>query len=158
NGPGGACTTQDHERDRACQVALAANAPAWRDLAAEVARQRLAPLIPHLEGIRHLIVLPSRGLAAIPVEAIFVALPEDSPCPVVSYAPAGSMPAHLNALRPAAPGPLRLLALGDPGYSRPGKSEPPPAPPDHGLAIIKVLPNSTAEHSGIKAGDVLLEY
>src|SRR5262249_3992614 len=84
-GPEGRCTPQDHRRAPDCQLALATNRPGWRDLATAVARQRLGPLLPHLGGIQHLIVLPSRGLAAVPVEALVEALPEMSPRPVVSY-------------------------------------------------------------------------
>jgi tetratricopeptide (TPR) repeat protein len=158
SGPEGRCTPQDHRRDRDCQIALATNAPGWRDLATAVARQRLGPLVPHLAGVRQLIVLPSPSLAAVPVEALVEALPEISPRPVVSYAPSGSMFARLGAPRSRPPGPARLLALGDPAFPRPAPSGPPPTPPDHGIAILAVAPNGTADLFGLKAGDVLLEY
>jgi hypothetical protein len=115
SGPEGLCTPHDHRRDRECQIALATNRPGWRDLATAVARQRLGPLVPHLAGVRHLIVLPSRGLAAVPVEALVAALPEIAPRPV-------------------------------------------PTLPDHGIAILAVERNRTADLFGLKAGDVLLEY
>jgi CHAT domain-containing protein len=123
-----------------------------------VARQRLGPLRPHLSGIQHLIVLPSRSLAAIPVEALVEASPEVSPRPVVSYAPSGSMLAQLGAPRSRPTGPARLLALGDPVFPRPAPSGPARTPPDHGIAILAVVPNGTADLFGIRAGDVLLEY
>jgi hypothetical protein len=78
---------------------VAANAPGWRDLAAEVARQWLTPLVPDLDGIRRLIVLPSPSLAALPVEVLVAALPEGFSRPVVSYAPSGSLFARLSRPR-----------------------------------------------------------
>jgi hypothetical protein len=159
SGPGGTCTPQDHKRDQDCQVALATSGSNWRDLAAAVARQRLEPLLPHLAGVKHLVVLPpTRSLAALPVEALVAALPDGSPRPVVSYAPSGSMFACLTAPRSEAPGPARLLALGDPAFPKPAPSGPAPTPPDHGIAILAVMPNSTAALFGIQPGDVLLEY
>src|SRR5262249_10521630 len=95
SGPEGRCTPEDHRRIRECQIALATHQSGWRDRATPVARQWLGPLVPHLGGIRQLIVLPSRGLDAVPVEALVEALPEISPRPVVSYAPSGSMLARL---------------------------------------------------------------
>jgi tetratricopeptide (TPR) repeat protein len=158
SGPEGLCTPQDHHRDRDCQIALPNHAAGWRDLAAAVARQRLGPLLPHLSGVRHLIVLPSRGLAAIPVEALVAALPAGSPRPIISYAPSGSMFARLSAPRAQPSGAPRLLALGDPAFPKPTKSEPAPTPPDHGIAILAVAPYSTADLFGLKPGDVLVEY
>jgi CHAT domain-containing protein len=122
SGPEGRCTPEDHQRDQDCQAALAANRPDWRGLAAPVGQQRLGPLAPHLRGIRHLVVLPpTRSLAALPVEALLAALPEGSPRPVVSYAPSASMFAHLTARRTPPTGAPRLLALGDPAFSRSGE-------------------------------------
>src|SRR5262249_8632446 len=126
--------------------------------AAAVARQRLGPLVSHLRGVRHLIVLPSRGLAAVPVEALIAAFPEGSPRPVISYAPSGSLLARLGARHPQPPGPPRLLALGAPPLPKPVRSGPTPDPPDHGIAILAVVPQSTADLFGIQPGDVLLEY
>ena len=69
-GPGG------RDRPAALCTALSdATMASWRDLAATLARQRLEPLRPHLEGVRHLIVLPSADLAGIPVEALVAAWP-----------------------------------------------------------------------------------
>src|SRR5262249_41890440 len=150
SGPEGRCTPQDYRRDRDCQVALAIHQPGWRDLATAVARQWLGPLVPHLGGVRQLIVLPSRGLAAVPVEALVAALPEISPPPVVSYVPSGSMLARLGAPRSRPPGPARLLALGDPAFPRPAPSGPAPTPPDYGIAILDVAPHGVADLFGLK--------
>jgi CHAT domain-containing protein/tetratricopeptide (TPR) repeat protein len=124
SGPEGGCTPEDHRRDQDCRIALAANRPDWRGLATAVARQRLGPLAPQLGRIRHLVVLsPTRSLSALPVEALLATLPEGSPRPVVSYAPSASMFAYLTARRTPPSGAPRLLALGDPAFSRPGDDQ-----------------------------------
>jgi hypothetical protein len=159
SGPDGRCTPQDHGRDDGCWLALAVHRPEWQDLAAAVARQRLGPLVPHLRGVRHLVVLtPTKSLAALPVEVLIAALPAGSPRPLISYAPSGSMFARLGAPRPGPAAAPRLLALGDPVFPRPEGNGPVPAPPDHGLVIVAVEPRGIAQLSGIRAGDVLLEY
>ncbi len=133
--------------------------PSWHDLAATLARQRLEPLRSHLEGVRHLIVLPSADLAGIPVEALVAAWPRGRDRFVVSYAPSGSMFARLRQPRgKGGPGPPRLLALGDPAYPPAAPGSPPPTPPEQGLAILAVLPHGTADLFGLTPGDVLLEY
>ncbi|HZW31159.1 MAG TPA: CHAT domain-containing protein, partial [Isosphaeraceae bacterium] len=158
HGPDGTCTPEDHRRDWECQRAIAAREPGWRDLTAMVARQRFGPLLPHLRGVRHLVVLPSEGLAAIPVEVLVAALPADAPRPIVSYAPSGSLFARLIAVRPRQPSPLRLLALADPAFPRPAPSQSAPTPPDSGLEILAVAPHGTGDIFDLKVGDVLLEY
>src|SRR5262249_16470208 len=55
--------------------------------------------------------------------------------------------------------PLRapsLLALGDPVFATP--TNPPSAPPDHGLLLTAVLPDGNAFKAGLRGGDVLLRY
>jgi hypothetical protein len=158
SGRDAAWTKEDEERAGKLREALAGHQPAWRAPAEALARQRLAPLMPHLKGVRHLIVLPSRALAGVPIEVLVSALPEGSPRPIVSYAPSGSMYARLTAPRAHPSGPPRLLALGDPAFLKPAPSGPAPTPPDHGIAILTIAPHSTADLFGIKAGDVLLEY
>jgi CHAT domain-containing protein len=54
--------------------------------------------------------------------------------------------------------PAALLALGDPAYPEPAPDPKPPPPPDHGLFVVKVVPNGNADLFGIKPDDVLLEY
>jgi Flp pilus assembly protein TadD len=158
SGKDGAWTKEDDTRPGKVRDALAGHQSAWGATAEVLAHQRLAPLRPHLEGVKHLIVLPSRALAGVPIEALVSALPADSPRPVVSYAPSGSMFARLGAPRSQPPGPPRLLALGDPAFREPAPSGPAPTPPDHGLAILAVVPHGTADLFGLRAGDVLLEY
>jgi CHAT domain-containing protein/tetratricopeptide (TPR) repeat protein len=158
SGPDGAWIKEDDERLGRLRDALITNQPAWRGPAAALARQRLAPLLPRLTGVKHLIILPSRALAGMPIEALVSALPDDSSRLVVSYAPSGSMFARLTAPRSRAPGPPRLLVLGDPAFPGPTERRPAPTPPDRGIAILAVVSNSVADLFGIKAGDVLLEY
>jgi len=90
--------------------------------------QRLAPLEPHLAGIRHLIVLPAGWMAGIPLEA----LTDDY---TVSYAPSGTMYAWLGEKtrtsgKPQANGvrPDSLLAVGDPVFASPEEPEAEQAP------------------------------
>jgi CHAT domain-containing protein len=74
-------------------------------------RQRLRPLMSHLEGVTHLIVLPSRAMRSIPVEAL-------TDCFRVSYAPSATIYAWLERKRkPLPPGTADLLALGDPEFT-----------------------------------------
>jgi CHAT domain-containing protein len=157
-GPDDGWSKEDDERPGKLRAALADHQPAWGATAAALARQRLAPLMPHLKSMRHWIVLPSRAVADVPIEALVAALPDGSPRPVVTYVPSGSMFARLGTPRSRPSGPPRLLALGDPAFPKPAPSGPASTPPDHGIAILAVVPHSTADLFGIKAGDVLLEY
>jgi CHAT domain-containing protein len=158
SGPDGAWTKEDDDRPGTVREALAGHQLAWGAAVEALAHQRLAPLRPHLTGVKHMIILPSWALAGVPVEGLVAALPDGLPRPVVSYAPSGSMLARLSAPRTQPTGPPRLLALGDPAFPRPAPSGPAPAPPDHGIAVLAVAPHSTADLFGIKPGDVLLEY
>ncbi len=83
----------------------------WKSLAAKLARQRLRPLEKHLDGVKHLVVLPSSAMAGIPIEILTERY-------VVSYAPSGTMYAYLKEQRPKFGGGAgELLALGDPVFS-----------------------------------------
>jgi CHAT domain-containing protein len=159
SGQGGAWTKEDEGFPGRLRDALADSQLAWRAPAAALARQRLAPMLPHLKGVKHLIVLPSRALAGVPIEALVASdRGADPPSLVVSYAPSGSMFARLTAPRSQALGPPRLLALGDPAFPKSAPRGLAPAPPDHGIPIVAVEPHGVAELFGIKPGDVLLEY
>ena len=158
-GRDGAWTEDDEERPGKLRMALAGHRIGCDALARELARQRLAAILPHLKGIKHLIVLPSHAMAGVPIEPLVAdGHSGDAPSFVISYAPSGSMYARLTAHRPRPPEPPRLLALGDPAYPRPAIAGPLPTPPDHGLAILDVVPNGTADLFGIRPGDVLLVY
>jgi hypothetical protein len=122
--------------------------------------QRLAPLAKALgasaEGLpaaRRLIVLPSRAMAGIPIEALLAH--DDSR--IVSYAPSATVFQYLREQ----PRPARqagLLALGDPIFEDSERSNTPRPLPDHGLLVNVVVPGSNAATHGLKVGDVLLAY
>jgi CHAT domain-containing protein len=83
----------------------------WQALLTALARQRLTPLEKHLEGVTHVVVLPSDVMAGIPLEVL-------SSKYLVSYAPSATMFAWLQENRKKFPaGADRLLALGDPIFS-----------------------------------------
>jgi CHAT domain-containing protein len=131
-----------------------------RPLLARLRAQRLEPLAKTLaataDGLppaRRLIVLPSRALAGIPVEALLAA--DDTR--TVSYAPSATVFKLLRE-QPRPDRQAGLLALGDPVYDRPDKSSEPPPLPDHGLLVNVVTPGSNAGAHGLKPGDVLLAY
>jgi tetratricopeptide (TPR) repeat protein len=159
SGQDGAWTKEDEEGPRKLRGALADPQLTWRTAAEALARRRLAPLLPHLKGVKHLIILPSWALTRVPIEALVASGPDAGlPSLVVSYAPSGSMLARLTAPRSPALVPPRLLALGDPAFPKPASSGPAPAPPDHGIAILAVVAYGTADLFGLKPGDVFLEY
>jgi tetratricopeptide (TPR) repeat protein len=106
-----------------------------------------------LPAARRLVVLPSRAMAGIPVEALLVR--DDTR--TISYAPSATVFKYLREQ----PQPVRhagLLALGDPVYGRPEASSEPLPLPDRGLLVNVVVPGSNAATHGLKPGDVLLAY
>src|SRR5262249_39056695 len=52
----------------------------------------------------------------------------------------------------------KILAIGDPVFGAVKPRTEPPPPPDHGVLITFVMPQSNAARVGIKDGDVLLRY
>ncbi len=122
--------------------------------------QRLDPLAKVLgardDGLpaaRNLIVLPSRAMAGIPIEALLTA---DDPR-TVSYAPSATVLRYLRK-QPRPDQHSGLLALGDPVYAQADKSSEPQSVPDHGLLVTAVVPGSNAATHGVESGDVLLTY
>ncbi|MFI5455885.1 MAG: CHAT domain-containing protein [Isosphaerales bacterium] len=131
-----------------------------RQLAERLRAQRIEPLskalgdtVDGLPPARRLIVLPSRAMAGIPVEAMLA--PDDTR--TVSYAPSATVFKYLRE-QPRPDRHAGLLALGDPVYERPDKSSAPKPLPDHGLLVNVVAPGSNAATHGLKPGDVLLAY
>jgi CHAT domain-containing protein/tetratricopeptide (TPR) repeat protein len=155
-GPDGKWTDEDERLAARARRAFASRptdeAGPWKDLAGRLARQRLAPLEDHLKGgadlpaVRHLIVLPSHKMAAVPVEALTDKL-------TVSYAPSGTMLAWLKEQRAGREAPAAsLLALGDPAFQRARDDGDPPkgAPPakDRREAFAR-LPGTRQEVLGV---------
>ena len=130
-----------------------------RPLIERLRTQRLEPLASVLDATadglpkaQRLIVLPSRAMAGIPVEAVLA----NDDTRTVSYAPSATVFKYLRG-RPRPDRHAGLLALGDPVYRRPEKSSD-PEPPDHGLLVNAAMPGSNAAARGLKPGDVLLSY
>jgi len=131
-----------------------------RPLVERLRAQRLGPLAKALGATangqppaRRLVVLPSRAMAGIPVEALLA--PDDTR--TVSYAPSATVFKYLRE-QPRPDRHAGLLALGDPAYERPNKSSDPNPLPDHGLLVNMVAPGSNAATHGLNPGDVLLAY
>jgi CHAT domain len=129
-------------------------------LVVKLAAQRLAPLTKALgattDGLpaaRRLIVLPSRAIAGIPIEALVA--PDDTR--TVSYAPSGTVLKYLRE-QPRPDSHAGLLALGDPVFTHTDKSGKPKPLPKNGLLLNVVIRGSNASNHGLKDGDVLLAY
>ena len=108
-----------------------------RPLVERLRTQRLEPLAKALgtsaDGLppaRRLIVLPSRAMAGIPIEALLAS--DDTR--IVSYAPSATVFKYLRE-QPRPDRHAGLLALGDPVYERPDTSSEPKPLPDHGLLV-----------------------
>jgi len=155
--------TKDEETlARQFRAALATHTTAdtWRPLAVAVAKQRLGPVETHLKGVHRVVVVNSPGVAGVPVEVLFAARRRTGePAPAVAYAPSASMLVHLARRARPADRPAALLAVGNPAYPEPNPTQDQaPAPPDHGLFVVDVVPNGNAHLFGVCPGDVLLEY
>jgi len=131
-----------------------------RPLVERLRTQRLEPLAKALGATaagqppaRRLIVLPSRAISGIPVEALLAA----NDTRTVTYAPSATVFKYLRE-QPRPDRHAGLLALGDPVYEHPDTSNDPKPLPDHGLLVNVVAPGSNAAAHGLKPGDVLLAY
>ncbi len=132
----------------------AGGSPDQQALLQKLRTQRLEPLGKALTTTcRGLIVLPSRLMAGVPIEALLA--PDDTR--TVSYAPSATVYKHLRE-QPHPDRHAGLLALGDPLYERPDKSSDSAPMPDNGLLVNVVVPGSNAAKHGFKLGDVLLAY
>lgn len=164
SGEGGAWTEMDDRLADELHRVFRAYAPGqtatWRQqLVNHLRTQRIDSVNPYLENITRLVVLPAGRMSGVPVET----LTDDY---VVSYAPSGSVYAWLQEEgdekgkdRGSLASPELLLALGDPVYLEGGEVEStPPSPPDHGVMIASVVPESNAWRSGLEENDVLLSY
>jgi CHAT domain-containing protein/tetratricopeptide (TPR) repeat protein len=157
SGPKGEWTEEDDQLPAKARRAFAArpddpNSVEWIPPAARLQSQRLEPLLVHLEGVRHLIVLPSARMAGVPVEALTKR--------TVSYAPSGTMFAWLREKR-SEPGSARpsnhLLAIGNPAFKK-GADGPAPLPGTvQELAGITRVFNRTSELKGADASEQNLD-
>jgi CHAT domain-containing protein/tetratricopeptide (TPR) repeat protein len=152
SGRDGAWTKDDKERPGLLREALVLNQVAWKARTGALSRHRITPLLPHLKGVKHLIVLPSPALAGVPLETLIA----DGPRYVISYAPSGSMLAQFSMVRSQAARSVRLLAVGDPAFSQPAQGDSALARPDPGLLgfrgeALTPLPGSRREVEAIAA-------
>ncbi len=106
-----------------------------------------------LPPARRLIVLPSRDLVGIPIEALLA----DDDNRTVSYAPSATVFKYLRE-QPRPDRHAGLLAVGDPVFEPPAQSNQPQPLPDHGLLVKVIVPGSNAAAHGLNPGDVLLSY
>jgi tetratricopeptide (TPR) repeat protein len=169
-GPNQSWTKADDDRPGQVQKSLSEGSSSdWQATLAELAEQRLGLLEATLQArgdqppVKHLIILPSPALAGIPIEPLLEARSKRSPDYFVSYAPSGTMFAWIQERRQEDRNklaqPRSLLALGDPIPPLADQpSGPTPKPPDHGLLVRVVQPDSNAANAGIQPGDVLLSY
>jgi hypothetical protein len=161
SGPEGAWTEPDDRRTDQLRAALLGPGlvpgPIWRSLAAQVAGQRLAPLMPRLGQFRRLIVLPSTDLAGIPADVLLAAWPEGpTPTPVVSHAPCATLFARLAKEGADRSRGTKLLAVGDPLYD---EDAPPPSAAKAGEGVLITLVEFPKGVKGpIEPNDVLLTY
>jgi tetratricopeptide (TPR) repeat protein len=133
---------------------------ALRSLVEKLRTQRLDSLAKALgastDGLppaRRIIVLPSRDMTGLPIEALLA--PDDSR--TVSYAPSATVLKYLRE-QPRPDRHAGLLALGDPVFERPDALSEPKPPPDHGLLVNVVSRGSNSATHGLMPGDVLLSY
>jgi tetratricopeptide (TPR) repeat protein len=163
-GPNGLWTKDDDKlagRARAgLRIRPGAGSAELRPLVEKLRTQRLEPLAKALgataDGLppaRRLIVLPSRAMVGIPIEAMLA----DDDSRTVSYAPSATVFRYLRE-QPRPDRHAGFLALGDPIFEQSDRSSLPSPLPDHGLLVNVVMPGSNASTHGLKAGDVLLAY
>jgi tetratricopeptide (TPR) repeat protein len=153
SGPGGTWTEADTRLAADLRAALHAPRGDWQPLAQRLRQQRLEPLMKHLAAsaeqpaVHHLLVLPARALAGVPVEVFAQGY-------TVSYALSGTLHAHLRAQpRLATQG---LLAVADPAFETLVVAQNPLPLPPAGVLLTMVTPGANAAQAGLKPNDVLL--
>jgi hypothetical protein len=150
SGKDGIWEDDDSTLPRRVQAALSdsnSKAEERKTLLEQLRRQRIAPLEPHLKGVRHLLVVPAGSMSTVPVEA----LTEHT----VGYIPSASVFARrMEKHRPLEAS--SLLVVADPVFTATVPKL--PEAPAHGLLVLSVTPGSLAARIGVQPGDVLLEY
>jgi tetratricopeptide (TPR) repeat protein len=155
SGTGGAWTEEDTRLPGELLQALRERRGGWQQAAQRLGKQRLGPLSKHLAAhdslppVRHLVVLPSPALAAVPVELLAAGY-------TVSYAHSGTLFAHLRSQPKVQT--RGLFALADPVFEAPTAAAKEKALPPGGLLLTAVQPGSNAANSHLRPGDVLLTY
>jgi CHAT domain-containing protein len=149
SGEKGAWTDADTQLPARLRKALQSSDSQWQPLSNRLRKQRLDPLVQHLKGVRHLIMLPSTALAGVPVEVIADGY-------TVSYAHSGTIYAH--QLRQPSPANKGLFVLADPVFDLQAEKEKPQPLPPGGVLLTVVAPGSNAASAGLKPNDVLLRY
>jgi tetratricopeptide (TPR) repeat protein len=129
SGKDGGWTKEEQERTQRLRAELDLQTTRGhaRPLAAALARQRLEPIKPHLQGVNRLVVVNSPGLAGVPLEVLLAARPDPAwDGLTVSYAPSASMFAYLvgkptprDRDPPCWPWPIRPIPSRSPTPSRP---------------------------------------
>jgi len=113
-GVDGVWTEDDAKLPKRLREALAeAAAPEEvEEFSRQLAAQRIAPLLPHLDGVERLYVAAVNEMAGVPVDVLTDQF-------IVSYTPSGTQLVRLRE-RKRPSGQATLLALGDPVFSQPG--------------------------------------
>lgn len=93
------------------------------ELAGVVAALRWAPLLSHLEGVRHLVVIPAGDMLGIPLEPLAIAAPPSGGRPVIRYEASATLFVRSRRATTAAAPDGRseappILAFCDPPHSR----------------------------------------
>lgn len=142
------CTARVARSERlrsALSSALGSEEHVVRDLAREMWNERVLPLLPLLKGVESLVVVPSDGLADVPLEVLGEHPGELGERFSLSYAPSGSVYALLQERERRVSSSRDGLALlvGNPDYTRV------PAPEDRGRPLAPRT--SAAGNSGSSA-------
>jgi CHAT domain-containing protein len=152
SGPDGKWSVNDSELPEKLRTALARSAE-WAEVAAlakQLHAQRIAPVVKHLDGVKTLYVVPVNAMAGVPVELL-------TRSHRVSYVPSGTFLARAKAYAPLTS--TRMLALGDPIFTRPDEKPVAQQPlPPGGILITQVIPGSVGAKARLQPGDVLLKY
>ncbi|MCE9531629.1 MAG: CHAT domain-containing protein [Planctomycetes bacterium] len=120
-----------------------------QSLSQKLTKQRLAPLVKHLQGVKRLYVVGNNSMAGVPFELL------TKDC-AISYTLSGTQ--MLRHRERAVPTGSALLAMGDPVFGSTASKLKKQELPTGGLLALNILPDGMAAKNGIQVGDVLLSY